>query len=50
MQLGGPNLGDVVVVAFQEVNMNPGIHYLKAGPEADSWLIVAGKQEGGVEG
>ena len=39
-------LGDVVVVAFQEVNMNAGVHYLKAGTVTDPWLIVAGKLEG----
>ena len=31
----GCGIRDVAVVAFQEVNMTAGVHYLKAGP-ADS--------------
>ena len=42
----GCGVRDVVVVAFQEVNMSAGVHYLKAGPGDDGWLIVAGKNEG----
>ena len=38
----GCGIKDVVV----EVNMNAGVHYLKAGPGDDGWLIVAGKEEG----
>ena len=44
--LGIMGIGDVAIVAFQEVNMQEGIHYLKAGPTTDEWLIVAGKQQG----
>ena len=44
--LGMMGLGDTVLVAFQEVNMEAGIHYLKAGAVADQWIIVAGKQPG----
>ena len=43
--LGIMGIGGVAIVAFQEVNMQEGIHYLKAGPMTDEWLIVAGKQQ-----
>ena len=39
-------LKQVDVVAFQEVNMDPGIHYGKAGRGDAEWVLVAGKEEG----
>ena len=42
----GLGLGDVSLVAFQEVNMGPGVHYKKAGKGNDEWIVVAGKQDG----
>ena len=38
-------LAHVELVAFQEVNMEAGIHYGKAGSKGREWLIVAGKSE-----
>ena len=34
------------VVAFQEMSMEPEIHYLNAGSRSDPWLIVAAKRDG----
>ena len=44
--LPGLGLGEVGLVAFQEVNMDPGVHYGKAGKGNDEWVVVAGKQDG----
>ena len=44
--LPGLGLGEVGLVAFQEVNMDPGVHYGKEEKGSDEWIVAAGKQDG----